>query len=515
MISGLLAGLLLASSSSAGLAADTFDSMIVTPVVVEGQERVVALRGGDLLESGAAFRIEFLAYQAGRLTVVAQSAQGGRFLVTENRDVTAGARLRVPDAGSWFYLDDQTGLERLNITFSGAFGSETVVHAIRHVSTRFLSAEAALTGPDDPDLPSTPSADPGSSEEDAYERALIRTVRSAPDRVTAYRGALDGAARPRTSATRGILEARLYRELSAGVVLVVADDGLGTGSVIDRDGRIITNWHVVGDRETVGVIFKPPFGEEIKPSDVYIGLIQKVDPVSDLALIRVLDPPQSLTVIELGHIQDVEVGADVHAIGHPSGEGWTYTKGVISQLRPGYSWPNNQGFMHKAMVIQTQTPINPGSSGSPLITEGHKIIGINSFKKRGEALNFAVSVSDVRRFLETPGTPPPDREVGVADCKPRRDKRDTDGDGKIDRIRVDTTCDGRIDLVIVDEDSDGTSDYALADRDGDGKPDVKMVSSAKDGRFDLWLFDSDGDGRFDTIGHDRDLDGKVERYSRS
>ncbi len=488
--------------------------MIVTPVVVEGQGRVVALRGGDLLESGAAFRIEFLAHEAGTLTVVAKSAQGERYLVAENQDVKAGARLRVPDAGSWFYLDDQTGLERLVVSFSGAFGSETVVHAIRHVSTQFLNVEAALTEPDDTDLPSIPSEESGPSEDNAYERALLRSVRSAPDRVTAYRSALDGAARPGTSATRGVLEARLYRELSAGVVLVVTDDGLGTGSVIDRDGRIITNWHVVGDRETVGVIFKPPFGEEVKPSDVYTGLIEKVDPVSDLALIRVLDPPQSLTVIELGRMQDVEVGADVHAIGHPSGEGWTYTKGVISQLRPDYQWPNNQGFMHEAMVIQTQTPINPGSSGSPLITEGHKIIGINSFKKRGEALNFAVSVSEVRRSLETPGTPSPDREVGAVDCKPRRDRRDTDGDGKIDRIRIDTTCDGRIDLVIVDEDSNGISDYALADRNGDGKPDVKMVSSAKDGRFDLWLFDSDGDGRFDTIGHDRDLDGKLERYSR-
>ena len=57
-------------------------------------------------------------------------------------------------------------------------------------------------------------------------------------------------------------------------------------------------------------------------------------------------------------MSEAQVGADVHAIGHPQGQTWTYTKGLISQVRPDYQWGP-----HKADVIQTQTPINPGNSG--------------------------------------------------------------------------------------------------------------------------------------------------------
>ena len=216
-------------------------------------------------------------------------------------------------------------------------------------------------------------------------------------------------------------------------------------------------------------------------------------------------------------MRDIEVGSDVHAIGHPTGEGWTYTKGLISQIRPNYRWPSPLDFSHEAMVIQTQTPISPGSSGSPLISEDYKIVGINSFKKEGEALNFAVSVADIRAFLSDEGAKPatPVKPAPAAEnCEQRSKRKDTNGDGQADRITVDTNCDGEVDLVIVDEDFDGRPDFALADRDGDGKPDLKMVSTAKNGRFDLWLIDSDGDGSLDMVGYDEDFDGIIDRYTR-
>jgi hypothetical protein len=81
-------------------------------------------------------------------------------------------------------------------------------------------------------------------------------------------------------------------------------------------------------------------------------------------------------------------------------ETWTYTKGIISQVRLGYEWqPDPSGTKHVADVIQTQTPISPGNSGGPLISDGGRLIGVNSFKKDGEALNFAVSVGEVEKFL--------------------------------------------------------------------------------------------------------------------
>ena len=101
----------------------------------------------------------------------------------------------------------------------------------------------------------------------------------------------------------------------------------------------------------------------------------KTDPKIDLALIQLINPPRSMAHIALGKIPDV--GSDVHAIGHPYGEDWTYTKGYVSQIRNNYDWDYYDRdssdedpvitSSHNSSVIQTQTPINPGNSGGPLL----------------------------------------------------------------------------------------------------------------------------------------------------
>jgi S1-C subfamily serine protease len=115
--------------------------------------------------------------------------------------------------------------------------------------------------------------------------------------------------------------------------------------------------------------------------------------------------PAGRISIRLGTTDEIAVGADVHAIGHPTGEAWTYTTGVISQYRLTYKWSNRgEEIKHQADIIQTQTPINPGNSGGPLISDADTLIGVNSFKGDGEGLSFAVSVDDVKRFLVRSGT---------------------------------------------------------------------------------------------------------------
>jgi S1-C subfamily serine protease len=77
-------------------------------------------------------------------------------------------------------------------------------------------------------------------------------------------------------------------------------------------------------------------------------------------------------------------------IGHPTGEAWSYTTGVISQYRQNYEWQaEGNSIRHRADIIQTQTPINPGNSGGPLLSDSSNLIGVNSFKSGGEGLNFA------------------------------------------------------------------------------------------------------------------------------
>jgi S1-C subfamily serine protease len=191
--------------------------------------------------------------------------------------------------------------------------------------------------------------------------------------------------------TRGAREVAIYKAISPAVVLVVTDKGFGSGSII-AGGYILTNWHVVGEFRQVGVIYKPD-GQGSQPSSANMIAAQviRTDRTHDLALLKPVSIPTGIRPIDLGDRNDFSVGSDVHAIGHPSGEAWSYTKGIISQVRDNYVWNAEPKLTFKADVIQTQTPISPGSSGGPLLSDDGKLIGVNSFKDlKAEAINFAV-----------------------------------------------------------------------------------------------------------------------------
>jgi len=202
--------------------------------------------------------------------------------------------------------------------------------------------------------------------------------------------------------TRGVGGITVYKKASPAIVLVLTNEGTGTGSILDNVGHLLTNWHVIKGYDQVAIFFKPERDIELKEEQLYFAKVIKVDQVTDLALLKIKNPPGNLPVLELGNINDVEVAQDVHAIGHPGGEIWTYTKGIISQIRPNYKWKYNDTVEHVSRVIQTQTPINPGSSGSPLLNDNSEVIGINSFIKKEEGLNFAVSVDVIQKFLQVP-----------------------------------------------------------------------------------------------------------------
>ena len=121
----------------------------------------------------------------------------------------------------------------------------------------------------------------------------------------------------------------------------------------------------------------------------YIGDVIAVEKSKDLALVRFRTPPEGLAPVMLGDIQDVRVGMTVHAIGHPANKWWTYTTGVVSQIRKGYEWTYSDQTRHKATVIQTG-----------------KLIGINSFgNSEYEGLNFAVAIDELLDFLGASSSP--------------------------------------------------------------------------------------------------------------
>ena len=139
--------------------------------------------------------------------------------------------------------------------------------------------------------------------------------------------------------TRSAKDAELYRSISPSVVLIVTKDSLGSGSLIGMAGDILTNWHVIKGATEVGVVFKPPIeGQQPTKDDIKAAVVVKYDPVTDLALIRTADVPTGRKAIRIGDGSNISVGIDVHAIGHPKGESWTYTKGIVSQHRLGFDW---------------------------------------------------------------------------------------------------------------------------------------------------------------------------------
>lgn len=332
----------------------------------------------------------------------------------------------------------------------------------------------------------------------------------------AYGKALSGLAPEGRSVTRGAKETQVYQAASPAVVLIVTKDALGSGVLVSADGRIVTNLHVVGDYAEVGVVFKPKVeGSAIADADVKTARVLRRDEVADLALIQVSDAPANVRPLVVAPTATVQVGADVHAIGHPKGESWTYTRGIVSQIRRDYEWDTESRLRHKATVIQTQTPINPGNSGGPLIDDGLRVIGINSFKGQGEGMNFAVSAEDVTAFLgrtvDRVTTLAPQRESG---CKSKTlDERPVSKPKGV-RYRVDNDCDGAADYEVIEPDDRREPLSVLYDDDGDGRIDTVILDADHDGKPDLAVYDTDGDGKVDLQGDYRPGEEEPYRYVR-
>jgi len=321
--------------------------------------------------------------------------------------------------------------------------------------------------------------------------------------------------------SRGVGGVRVYKEACPAVVLVITNDSVGSGSVFDNQGHVLTNWHVIKDYERVVVFFKPEKGIELKKENAYAASVEKVDELSDLALLKLEKLPAKLPLIKLGSMDNVEVAQEVHAIGHPEGEIWTYTKGIISQIRPQYEWSYNDRIKHKSKVIQTQTPINPGNSGGPLLNDNIELIGVNSFTKRGEGLNFAVSVDVIKEFLGRKGSrivqEPAVKKASTGDLLKNaiKEEWDVNNDSIVDVVAFDINRNGKFEIFIVDLNQDGKIDYIGFDDNENGKHEVRGYDTNNNKKIDTFAFDNDEDGSFDIYGLDYDEDGEIDEYVKA
>jgi S1-C subfamily serine protease len=198
----------------------------------------------------------------------------------------------------------------------------------------------------------------------------------------------------------------VYRERVNGVVLIASTDTVGTGVVVSGRGDIVTNEHIVrashkarGD-EWVAVWFKPSNGGRPSKSDFLLARVLRKNQRRDLAHIQLAQVmPSTATVVPLASLIP-NIGQEVFAIGHPKTYLWSFSQGVVSQIRPDYEWTYRDGIPRSATAIQTQAPVNPGNSGGPLLNDEGAVVGIVvGTATEMDGVSFAVSVQHVRELL--------------------------------------------------------------------------------------------------------------------
>lgn len=170
----------------------------------------------------------------------------------------------------------------------------------------------------------------------------------------------------------------------------VPQQGMGSGFVIDTEGHILTNFHVVEGARQV----------EVTTSDKkkYKAQIIGTDSVHDLAVIQI--PNKAVPQAEIGDSKSLVVGQKVYAIGNPFGLSGTMTRGIISSIR---SLKGQRGFIDEA--IQTDAAINPGNSGGPLLNARGQVIGINTMILTGgveqsAGIGFAIPINTAKAVLD-------------------------------------------------------------------------------------------------------------------
>lgn len=175
--------------------------------------------------------------------------------------------------------------------------------------------------------------------------------------------------------------------------LAYPQEGSGSGFVIDKEGHILTNYHVVENAESLVVT--------LYDGNQYNASLVGVDPNNDLAVLKVKTQSTKIIPAQLGSSLGLKVGQKVLAIGNPFGLERTLTTGVISSL--GRSLKSEAGRLIKG-IIQTDAAINPGNSGGPLLNSNGLVIGVNTaiVSKIGQSsgIGFAIPINTVKRVVK-------------------------------------------------------------------------------------------------------------------
>ncbi len=251
-------------------------------------------------------------------------------------------------------------------------------------------------------------------ERQAAERAVTATPKPTPTTEAARQSAQQTPEPPAATVAPELLteeqivdavEAmtiRVYEKVSPSVVHITSRvitmdfwgglypaEGTGSGFIIDKEGHIVTNNHVVEGAENIEVT--------LYDGTVAQATVVGLDPFNDLAVLRIEVDPDKLHPVDMSFDGQLKVGQRAIAIGNPYGLDWTLTEGVISALGRPLQFSQDRIIYD---TIQTDAAINPGNSGGPLLNSRGQLIGVTSAVRSGaENIGFAIPLSTLRRVI--------------------------------------------------------------------------------------------------------------------
>ena len=260
-------------------------------------------------------------------------------------------------------------------------------------------------------------------------------------------------------------------ESSTVVINNKSDNSIGAGVVINDGKNILTNYHVVeSDKENVYIAFKPKLGNKPSNNNYYKVKVVKVDMIKDLALLEMpkdLISKNDYISLKLADIESLKKGIDIYNMGHPLGYYFAFEYGMLTNILNDYSWDE-----YKAdYILQYSMNANKGNSGSPIVNDKLELIGIGAFSnKKGENLNFGISVIDIKNFIDSKDS------VIVKKKNADEYKNKIIEQGLYKNIKL-----------------------AKIDRNKNGIPDAMMKDIDNDGIWDIIAYDTDEDGSYERV----------------
>ena len=473
---------------------------------------VFRLKDGDPLESGGGFRIKLKPQQKGKLQVKFNSDQGKTVTFRESLKIEKGEEVILPDKNKWYTLDINTGTETIVFEIENVNGTKARnKFRIQHINPVEISDGGTNYLVNNQKV-AIKNKESKKDSERTLKSISLRRVSKLLDRINTDNFEMEEIL------SRGV-GSWIYRQYSTAVVLIVTTDeitketvGMGSGFIINN-GDIITNWHVIKGYQSVNVYLKPSIKKKNLSEELLIGDIVNYNIEKDLALLKVRDYSYKYQSVELGKLKDIEIGEEVHLIGHPNGGmGWSYAKGSISSYEENFKWEDRSGNVFTQNILQTTAPINPGSSGGPLFNNYGDLIGVITWgMPTKQLINFAVSVDELRVFLNKP-------QKEYRTNKQRKPNilsyKDINNDGKKDVLFLDKDWNGVQDTIILDKNFDGKFESVILDGNENQIADGVGYDTDGDGFPELYVLDLNEDSKADLYGFDDNNDGEIDRYSK-